>query len=895
MRPVSTLDELADWLLSRDADEIETILRLRDDALRGAPPLTMHDLAERLVHRASVGRSIAALPEPALQVLEVLTACGSGAGLARAAELLDHAGDLDSHLADVAHWVDLLLSAALVWQLPAGVAGEHRSAGGVRVNPGVPAVLPVPLGLGRPASVVLAEVSATELAKVTRRWGLDVPKRKADQVAAVSAVLADGALVREMVGGAPEDVRRVLLDRAADAVRVAAAGARAGDEDLRRHLAAQGLFGARVASQWAKESGLAFTDPYGGEAELPAEVLLALADGSFRAPFTPRPPLVPTAAVAAQQVATSAAGAATTFLAAAMATLEHLSRHPVATVRAGGVGARELTRLAKALGADVAELRLVLECAGSSGLLEVDDGAVSTSEVFARWRRRAPEVRAAHLLRRWSELPGAPTVDRDEEGASLPALAAPVRGNADAAARSVLLTWLAGLGDDVGAVGVEPLVDAVAWRLPLVVGGRAGVAVRAAWDEAERLGVIAHGRLSAAGLTLLGAGLPGAGDAVGTGARRGGAVDDPDVPSGPGRPAVAGDPLVAELARMLPAVQRNVRIGSDHTVVVSGTPDVAVVDLLDALAVREARGAASVWRLTPASVRDALDGGYLATDLLAALRDLAGGSVPQAVEYLLRDVERRHGRVGVRPAGSVLVSQDEALLAEVAADRRLRSLRLSALAPTVLVAASSSDAVLSALRAAGYLPVEQDVAGARVVQVRAVPGLGGGGEPPGFGARHAVDAEERPERGREPSLEREPESVPEPDTPEAALRRWAQADAARGVGEPVAEPVAETPAEVAQRLLRREPAPAGDALAPTERQIAAETSRLTRAEVRQLAYAIGHGLPVRIRYRSSSGGTTDRVVSDLRLQNGYLWGWCHLRGAERYFLVSSILAVIALG
>ena len=67
----------------------------------------------------------------------------------------------------------------------------------------------------------------------------------------------------------------------------------------------------------------------------------------------------------------------------------------------------------------------------------------------------------------------------------------------------------------------------------------------------------------------------------------------------------------------------------------------------------------------------------------------------------------------------------------------------------------------------------------------------------------------------------------------------------------------------------------------------------SRPEVRQLAHAIEHGLPVQIRFRASSGGVTVRVVSDLRLERDHLWGFCHLRQDLRYLLVSSILEVAA--
>ena len=48
-----------------------------------------------------------------------------------------------------------------------------------------------------------------------------------------------------------------------------------------------------------------------------------------------------------------------------------------------------------------------------------------------------------------------------------------------------------------------------------------------------------------------------------------------------------------------------------------------------------------------------------------------------------------------------------------------------------------------------------------------------------------------------------------------------------------------------------------------------------------------------IRYRSSSGGVTTRVVSELSVGGGYVSGWCHLRDGERTFRLSSVYAVMA--
>ena len=103
--------------------------------------------------------------------------------------------------------------------------------------------------------------------------------------------------------------------------------------------------------------------------------------------------------------------------------------------------------------------------------------------------------------------------------------------------------------------------------------------------------------------------------------------------------------------------------------------------------------------------------------------------VPQALTYLIDDVARRHGGLRVGCAGTYLRSDDEALLAEVLADRAaVESLSLRRLAPTVLChAVPERVGCSSALRDAGYAPVPEDASGATVLaRPEGPPGAGPG-------------------------------------------------------------------------------------------------------------------------------------------------------------------------
>ncbi|GAA3144201.1 hypothetical protein GCM10020001_078910 [Nonomuraea salmonea] len=205
-------------------------------------------------------------------------------------------------------------------------------------------------------------------------------------------------------------------------------------------------------------------------------------------------------------------------------------------------------------------------------------------------------------------------------------------------------------------------------------------------DEARLLGLLANNALTDLGRAL-----------AGLTARPGDENDD-------AVPMVEHDPMLAEAAtRALASVRRSALFGPDLTAVVTGPPSAELAALLDRTAERESRGAASVWRFTTESVRRALDQGYEADTLLDELA--AVGTIPQPLEYLVRDTARRHGEVTVTTVGCVVQATDTALLAEIAAHRRLGRLGLRLLAPTVLVSRAPADRTLSALREVGYSPV----------------------------------------------------------------------------------------------------------------------------------------------------------------------------------------------
>ncbi|WP_147915560.1 helicase C-terminal domain-containing protein [Ruania zhangjianzhongii] len=445
----------------------------------------------------------------------------------------------------------------------------------------------------------------------------------------------------------------------------------------------------------------------------------------------------------------------------------------------------------------------------------------------------------------WLPMSLAPTLERDPDGTYLTAFG---RAPADSGlpVGLVLCRLLSTLPGE-GVVSADDVAALLRWYHP--VANTVPGSIEHTWAEAHQLGLFADGAL-----TPLGA-------AVSTG---------------------DNEAATELLDQVLPAQSNQVMFGSDLTIVIPGSPDPAAVDLLDVLAAREGHGVVGTWRVSEGSVRGALDSGYAVEDLIVALRRLAGQDLPQALEYLLRDVARKHGHLEVRPAAAVITSADEPLLAEVVASKSVRTLGLSMVAPTVAVSDRPVEQVLASLRKAGYLPVEMDDGGAPVVQLRRPAGMAESGEPaepgdtsgPGAGLDDLDEVDEPAEDDFQATVEDFLASI-------------------RGEQQPSRpRPEPETAAEVAQRLITGAGAPdtPGEE-GGLEQQIAADARHLTSAEVHELADAVQQSRPVQIRYRSAADGVSMRVVSELEVLGGHLAGYCHSKQGDRTFRLDQILAV----
>jgi hypothetical protein len=241
--------------------------------------------------------------------------------------------------------------------------------------------------------------------------------------------------------------------------------------------------------------------------------------------------------------------------------------------------------------------------------------------------------------------------------------------------------------------------------------------------------------------------------------------------------------------------------------------------------------------VSESSVRRALDHGWSASDLHDFFARVSRTPVPQALDYLVDDVARQHGRLRVGSIESYVRSDDHGLLSQVLNDRRTASAELRRLAPGVLVSGLGADEVLTVLREAGYAPAGENPGGAVLTRPAARPRAAG-------------------RRPGEPS--------------------------------PVARQL--TPAELDATVREMR---AGDAALSARRGEAVRSvpGVTTASTLELLSRAIGAGLPVWLGYVDAQGSGSQRVVQPVSLVGGFLQGYDERRGENTTFAVHRITSV----
>jgi hypothetical protein len=424
--------------------------------------------------------------------------------------------------------------------------------------------------------------------------------------------------------------------------------------------------------------------------ELPRQVGLALRGANPMGQVRHSAPAVQTTVRKPSIVDTTGAGEAMEMVRHTEALIALWSAEPPPVLRSGGLGVREIRRLARELGADELRTTLVAEIAYGAGL--VIDTETTTPQWAPTtqadvWLAASPQHRWATLAIAWLELPRLPGLagSKDLKDKVIAPLSEELRRPLAPAGRrrvlGALADWAPGTGVDSG----EDLAGLLAWRAPRRGGRLRDELVLWTLREAQALGLVAFGALATAGRALL--------------------------DEGPG-------PAAKRMAEAMPQPVDHVLVQADLTVVAPGPLEQALGVEINLVADIESAGGATVYRLSEASIRRALDAGRTATDLHELFRTRSRTPVPQALTYMIDDVARRHGRLRGGAAMSFLRCDDEALLAEVAAHPAATRLELRKIAPGVLVSPVPLSDLLDELRAAGFAPSAEGPDG-RLLDLRA--------------------------------------------------------------------------------------------------------------------------------------------------------------------------------
>jgi hypothetical protein len=498
--------------------------------------------------------------------------------------------------------------------------------------------------------------------------------------------------------------------------------------------------------------------------------------------------------------------------------IDEWSANPPGILRSGGLALRDFAAVSRSLHAEWPVASLTIELAHAARLVADDEEEsphwVPTDHADA-WLARTPAEQWLELVEAWLTIPRlawradekTQVLSSDRDRRAVPILRGQVLD------LLVELPAGAALDPDEAAAVLDD-------RQPRRGGELRRQTLDSTLAEAAELGIVGSGSASTAARLLLTPTEEGSADRRTRAAR-----------------------ISAALADALPADVDYVLVQADLTIVAPGPLTTSVARSLRLLADIESRGHATVYRIGEASIRRALDAGWDAPTIHSTLAAMSRTPVPQPLTYLIDDTARRHGAVRVGHALGYLRCDNPQTLAELLADRRMRTLGLSRVAETVLIAQAPASEILGTLRAAGYAPAAESPDGAVII-------------------RRADDRRIPAPRSHSVSTRRPPEEA----LISAAVRGLRAGDRATGHRPVVLGPAAST--------------------AP---------SLSTNAIVATLRAALADSAPAWIGYADNDGTVTEQIVDPIRLGGGVLTAFDHRTEQVRTFTVARITGVAPAG
>ncbi len=541
--------------------------------------------------------------------------------------------------------------------------------------------------LGEPEDSQILSGYLDDLLSVALLWrsgdGLHVARAAADAIGDPAGL---GPLVPGAPDGATVSARTEDLDRQSQAILAALTwGPPTGVLSLDPQ-AAPGSLGA---------AGRSLTDASllqridSSHVVMPRQVALALRGGRLYAEAALTSPSPPEAQTSVDPEVTDAAvgGRAAELMVLTGEVIDSWGTNPPRVLRTGGLAVRDLNRLATHLEITTAQAAWLLEVMHAAGLLARDDGGDKGSDAWMPtgdaddWAEEPPERRWAQLAQAWMTTSAAPSLVGNSDAGRINALSTETSWPAGRQRRRDVLSALAAL--PVGhAPNPDDVVDLLRWHHPLRMQRASAAgnspAVTVVLREAEWAGLLGRGALST-----------------------------------PGRALVTGDVegALKSMGTHIPVAVDHVLLQADLTAVAPGRLDGPAQSVMRMVSDVESRGGATVYRITETTLRRALDAGWSADRLLSEITSISRTGIPQPLEYLVRDVARRHGVARVGACSAYIRSDDEALLDRVQADRALALLQLRRIAATVLISPVPAPTVLDLLREGQYGPVAEGVDG----------------------------------------------------------------------------------------------------------------------------------------------------------------------------------------
>ena len=541
--------------------------------------------------------------------------------------------------------------------------------------------------------------------------------------------------------------------------------------------------------------------------ELPREVGMALRGDEPLGPIRVTPPKDTVRGHGVRTVDGTGGGQALATVDRLGRLLEVIGQSPPPALKSGGLGIRELRRLAKAVGTDELVTALDVEVLAAAGFIAAVDARGRVTESWtpttdaddfldgpdeAAWS----QIAAIWLdLRRNPSRVGSRDANDKVQNALSPELSW-IRGPAE---RRFVLNALAELPPGSG-LDLPALSARLAWRSPLRPAEQREAVLTATIAEATAMGVVAFTALTSAGRELLSGSIAGA---------------------------------EAALAKALPDPVETVMVQADLTVVAPGRLVPRLAARLGQVADVESAGSATVYRVTPQSIRRALDAGVSTSELheLFTVHSVTG--VPQALTYLIDDVGRRYGVLRLGKASTYLRSDDPALIDQAVAEASTLGISLRKLAPTVAISTMSMPDLMAQLRTAGLVPAAEDASGA-VLDIRPRP-------------HRTKEQAPKYQHWREPPL-------PTQEQLDSLITRMRSAD------------------RTGELYTSGDVLPASDTMAV-------------------LREAVDHRKPLWVGYVDADGGTTHRMIDPVAMSSGAVVAYDRLRGAVRTFVLHRITGV----